>query len=95
MEQVTKQTLINLEKTLVKQDQKGIKKYGVPLNPNDDYNWGKMADEEMADYLKYRECERQEKVQAIKLLKSALKQESVSTINQYVVEALYLMEKSR
>jgi hypothetical protein len=37
------------------QDQKGLKKYGVTLDKVafDDYDWNRMAMEEMADCIKY------------------------------------------
>lgn len=36
-----------------KQDEKGLKKYGKPINPLDDYNWNDMAIEELVDSIKY------------------------------------------
>lgn len=41
------------------QEDKGIKKYGHPLNPKDDYDWITMTEEEMADGWKYLQCVRE------------------------------------
>jgi len=35
------------------QEEKGIKKYGKPLEPSDNYDWLKMALEEQVDGTKY------------------------------------------
>lgn len=39
------------------QEQKGIEKYGQPLDPLDSYNWRRMAKEEAVDLFKYLEAE--------------------------------------
>lgn len=39
------------------QEQKGIEKYGRPLDPLDNYDWLKMAEEEMVDGYKYLAAE--------------------------------------
>lgn len=41
-----------------KQEVKGIEKYGVPLNPMDNYDWLNMAEEELIDGYKYLVAER-------------------------------------
>lgn len=46
-----------ITEVMVKQDEKGINKYGKPLNPMDNYDWLEMAKEEAADMLKYFEAE--------------------------------------
>lgn len=50
----------HLENTVIKfsieaqsQEEKGIQKYGQPLNPLDNYDWLKMAIEEQVDGFKY------------------------------------------
>lgn len=46
------------------QERKGIRKYGQPLNPSDDYDWVDMTIEELVDATKYMLAEkhkRQEK----------------------------------
>jgi hypothetical protein len=42
----------------ISQEAKGIVKYGVPLNPMDDYDWLNMADDELIDGYKYFVAER-------------------------------------
>ena len=39
------------------QEEKGMKKYGQPLNPLDDYDWLDMARQEQVDGYKYLEAE--------------------------------------
>ena len=39
------------------QEEKGMQKYGQPLNPLDDYNWLDMARQEQVDGYKYLEAE--------------------------------------
>lgn len=46
-----------ITEVMIKQDEKGIRKYGKPLDPMDNYDWLVMAKEEAADMLKYFEAE--------------------------------------
>lgn len=52
---ITQMVLEIMGEKMDKQDQKGIKKYGIPLDqvPFEDYDWNEMAIEEMADGLHY------------------------------------------
>jgi len=52
--QHTKQVFNNIADS---QEEKGIAKYGKPLDPLDDYNWLSMAREELVDGFKYLEAE--------------------------------------
>ena len=88
---ITQKVLTSLKKVLEEQDEKGIIKYGVPLDSTYNYDWGRMADEEMADYLKYRECERQEKERTVRLLETAIKEQDFTLVHV----ALGLLRKSR
>ena|SRR5690625_2599520 len=61
----------HLENTVIKfaieaqvQEDKGIDKYGKPLDPLDNYDWLKMASEELVDAYKYLNAE-QEKIKHI------------------------------
>jgi hypothetical protein len=44
-----------------KQDEYGINKYNVPLRSSHNYDWLKMATEEIVDLCKYLECEMERK----------------------------------
>lgn len=46
-------TLIDFSSVAHSQEQKGIKKYGQPLDPDDSYDWLEMAKEEQVDGYKY------------------------------------------
>lgn len=46
-------TVIKFAETARTQEEKGIEKYGQPLNPLDSYDWLEMANEEMVDGYKY------------------------------------------
>ena len=45
-------------KSATSQEEKGIQKYGKPLNPLDNYDWLEMAKEEQVDGFKYLEAEK-------------------------------------
>lgn len=53
-----KHTIAEFEKTAISQEEKGIEKYGKPLNPIDNYDWLDMADEEAVDLYKYLHAEK-------------------------------------
>ncbi|MBN6206247.1 hypothetical protein JYK21_07270 [Ralstonia pickettii] len=46
-------TVSEFKKVAYTQEMKGIKKYGKPLDPMDNYDWLKMALEEQVDGTKY------------------------------------------
>lgn len=48
-----------MEGTMNSQDEFGLEKYGKPLDPMDDYDWLDMAEQEIADMIKYFNCERE------------------------------------
>lgn len=50
-------TIVSFTETAKKQEDKGIAKYGKPLDPLDNYDWLKMAKEEQVDGYKYLEAE--------------------------------------
>lgn len=71
----TAQVIESLREVMIKQDEKGLEKYGKPLNPEDEnYDWLEMTIEELADALKYLESEAQKKKLKTELL------EKVSTV---------------
>jgi hypothetical protein len=69
---VSKLALKRLEKVMFAQDEIGVAKYNTVLMHTLPYNWGDMADEELADFHKYRECEKERIRSVMKLLNKAL-----------------------
>lgn len=65
----TKVVIEELEKTMVKQDEKGMEKYGQALDPMDTkYNWLQMAEEELADLSKYFKAEQHKRDTIIQIV---------------------------
>lgn len=60
-----KRSIISFGNTANAQEEKGIKKYGKPLDPMDDYDWLDMATEELVDAFKYLEAEKVKRKAAI------------------------------
>ncbi len=89
---ISDKMLRNLKKVAYKQDDYGMDKYGTPLSHMLNYDWEAMQDEEIADFLKYRECARQRKAYVIQLLKSATHQETVKELKEYIQTALEILE---
>lgn len=85
---VSEQALKNLKEVMFNQDDFGVKKYGVPVHHSYNYDWLKMLHEELADGLKYLECEMQRKSYVIQLLKSSL---NVDNPKEYIEVALELL----
>lgn len=73
---------------MYKQDDFGIKKYNTPLHYALDYDWEAMQDEELADFLKYRECAKQRKQVVIDLLEGAMLADNPK---DYIIQALGLL----
>jgi translation elongation factor EF-1beta len=86
---LSRKTLSNLERVMHKQDDFGIEKYGKALNSNMKYDWHSMFLEEMADGLKYLQCEMERKEEVIKLLEAAIR---VDNPKEYVQTALELLK---
>jgi len=57
----TKRVVDRIENVMNSQDSFGLEKYGKPLDPLDDYDWLGMAEEELADALKYFNAEREKR----------------------------------
>lgn len=57
----TRRVLDRTENIMNNQDSFGLEKYGKPLDPMDDYDWLNMAEEELADALKYFNAEREKR----------------------------------
>ncbi|MGD6894309.1 hypothetical protein [Bacillus infantis] len=73
---VSKKSLANLEKVMFAQDEFGVKKYGVPLEHSHKYDWLQMFMEEMADGLKYIQCEMDRKEYVKQMLRAGLRSDS-------------------
>lgn len=86
---ITQNAIADLEQVMINQDDKSVEKYGTALDPSLNYNWGTMADEEIADYLKYRHCQKVCLENAIKLLESQQRQQH----SDYVELALFELNK--
>ncbi|MGP9039789.1 hypothetical protein [Cytobacillus kochii] len=86
--EVSIRSLKTLEKVMFAQDEYGIKKYNHPLNYTQKYDWLAMFTEEMADALKYIQCEIDRKEEVIQLLNASLR---VSNPQDYVEAALNLL----
>jgi hypothetical protein len=91
---MTDKALSTIKRVMDEQDQFGIKKYGKPLDWRDDYNWREMKIQELADFLKYEECERQREQEVIKLLRIALYTIVPENKDDLIVKALKLLTYS-
>lgn len=66
----TSRTFDRLMKVAKSQDEFGHQKYGKYLDPEDDYDWIAMAEEELADLMKYLHAAREARdIENIKLYK--------------------------
>lgn len=70
---VTDRTLATIKKVMDKQDDYGLRKYGKALDSKENYSWLCMALEELADGLKYIQCEIERKSYVIQILQSGLR----------------------
>ncbi|MEK4148947.1 hypothetical protein NST02_17950 [Robertmurraya sp. FSL W8-0741] len=85
---VSDKALETLKEVMYQQDDFGIGKYGVSLDHSHNYDWLKMLQEELADGLKYLECERQRKSYIIQILESGLR---TNNPKEYIEIALELL----
>lgn len=85
---VSKRSLENLKEVMFAQDDFGIKKYNVPLSHGHSYNWLQMFLEEMADGLKYIQCEIDRKEFIIEMLQAGMRSD---TPKDYIEIALNLL----
>ncbi len=58
----------NSEIGLYEGDDKGVKEYGTPLHHSLKYDWLAMADQEVWDFQKYMQCEKDRKAHVVQLL---------------------------
>ncbi|KGX84465.1 hypothetical protein [Pontibacillus litoralis] len=56
----------------ISQEEKGVAKYGKPLDPRDNYNWLEMAKEELVDGFKYLEAERVKRQRSVARIRELL-----------------------
>lgn len=86
-----------LTKTMYAQDEFGYKKYGKALDPHDsEYDWMKMAEEELADLVKYLKAEQHKRDNILKHVITRiilLQQRAKSTGDRYTHNELEAIEK--
>jgi hypothetical protein len=87
--EVSDKALNNLKNVMYSQDEFGVKKYNAALHHSLKYDWEAMQDEELADFLKYRECARQRKEGIILLLESGMRSDEPK---EYIEVALELLK---
>jgi hypothetical protein len=77
---VSDKVLNSLKTVAYNQDYFGINKYGKPLHASMKYDWLKMLREELADGLKYLECEAERKEVVIEMLEYAIENNNWFTV---------------
>ncbi|PKR82582.1 hypothetical protein [Heyndrickxia camelliae] len=85
---VSDKALEILKQVMYKQDDFGVNKYGVALDHSHKYDWLKMLQEELADGLKYLQCEMERKEYIINLLKAGLRSDEPKTFIEVALELL-------
>ncbi|QVY60958.1 hypothetical protein [Cytobacillus gottheilii] len=88
--EVSERSLSHLQAVMYKQDDIGVERYGEALQHYLNYDWEAMADEEIADFLKYRQCARERKAHVIEILKAGLRA-TESESKDYIQIALELL----
>ncbi|KAB2335058.1 hypothetical protein [Bacillus mesophilum] len=88
--EVSEKALSHLQVVMYKQDDVGVKKYGEALQSYLNYDWDAMADEEIADFLKYRQCARERKAYIVEILKAGLRADETES-KDYIQIALDLL----
>lgn len=88
---VSDKTLDNLKKTMYEQDDYGMQKYNEPLTHEYDYDWMNMFEQEIADGLKYLQCEKDRKRVVVSILQIAMKADHTTVKNQLIEDALNLL----
>lgn len=86
--EVSDKVLKNITQKSYLQDHVGIKKYNTALHHSLPYSWIDMAEEEVVDFMKYLQCEKDRKAYIIQILESALR---VEDNRSYIETALELL----
>jgi hypothetical protein len=86
---VSDDALSDLGDVMYAQDDFGIGKYGVPLASRMGYDWLAMAQEELADMIKYLRCEKERKQAVVSVLKAGLLADDPAV---FISQALVLLE---
>ena len=86
--EVSDKMLETLKKVAYKQDDYGMDKYNEPLHHGQNYSWLQMFYEELADGLKYIQCEIDRRNDVVELLKAAMR---VDNPKEYIGLALELL----
>lgn len=86
-----------LEQVMLKQDEKGMKKYGQALDPYDEkYDWLQMAEEELADMVKYFKAEQYKRDYVIRTVMKHIEHvqnHAETTRDNYTVNAMEDIKK--
>jgi len=77
-----KRSIDMFENIALKQEAKGIEKYGQRLNPLDRYDWLRMAAEEQVDGFKYLHAEIEKRRFAIGMIKGILSELDLDTLKK-------------
>ena len=85
---VSDKSLETLKEVMYQQDEFKVKKYGVALDHSHKYDWLKMLQEELADGLKYLQCEMERKEYIISLLKAGIRSDEPKTFIEVALELL-------
>nr|WP_259549234.1 hypothetical protein [Heyndrickxia oleronia] len=85
---VSDKSLETLKEVMYQQDEFGVKKYGVALDHSHKYDWLKMLQEELADGLKYLQCEMERKEYVISLLKAGVRSDEPKTFIEVALDLL-------
>lgn len=73
-------TIKDFESVAKSQEEKGIAKYGKPLDPMDNYDWLEMANEELVDAYKYFMAEKVKRQYCINKIRQLTNDQSIHSI---------------
>lgn len=94
----TKIAVRELEQVMLKQDEKGMEKYGQALDPYDKkYDWLQMAEEELADMAKYFKAEQYKRNYVMELVMEQIEhvqKHAETTRDDYTVNAMEDIKKN-
>lgn len=85
---VSDKSLETLKRVMYDQDNYGMQKYNEPLHHKYNYNWSEMFLQEMADGMKYFQCEMERKEDVIRILEKAMLESDPTIKNILILSAL-------
>ncbi|WP_051359543.1 hypothetical protein [Paucisalibacillus globulus] len=74
------------------QEEKGIVKYGKPLDPLDDYDWLDMAAEELVDGFKYLVAEKKNRQHIVNRIRELIMLQESGWIKEEINSLLDMLE---